>query len=124
MKRILQLRILWQITGHLRHRWQQKLQFQILRILLLELEARFNILNLEMKSKVGVYSQNLVNLRNLLESYNPSNSLKLKMDELHKCKNELEKLMNLKLEKNDSLNYKREQLIFVESAEAARTRRC
>lgn len=81
---------------------------------LLELEARFNILNLEMKSKVGVYSQNLVNLRNLLESYNPSNSLKLKMDELHKCKNELEKLMNSKFEKNDLLlNYKREQLILL-----------
>lgn len=81
---------------------------------LLELEARFNILNLEMKSKVDVYSQNLVNLRNLLESYNPSNSLKLKMDELHKCKNELEKLMNSKLENNDLLlNYKREQLILL-----------
>jgi len=80
----------------------------------LELEAKLNSMNREIRNILGACSQNLSSMGNLLQSYNPSGLLDKKQEELLICKIMLSQLINSKLERNDFLmNSKREQLVLL-----------
>lgn len=85
-----------------------------LKNILLELDTRLNLLSREIKSRIDADSKKLINMQNLLKSYNPSDYLEQKGGELIKLRRDLGQLMSSKIEKSDSLlDSKREQLIIL-----------